>query len=240
MNFNYSYRAFLVTSLLFGILFLTLWSIKISAEIEEVLVHTPVEYIEIDPIAEEVPEIAINNNAVIESNRAYNEAEKFIRESEQERLNNPLNQVSSTVNTNNTVTTEQSTISNATQNAIEEAKKRIAENKKNRAEIKKNKSSNANGYSRKTTISYNLKSRKAITLRNPVYTCEGGGKVVIDIEVTANGYVSKTDFNKSASTTTNGCLVESAVSYAEVAKFSISNVESQKGSITYNFPGQHK
>jgi len=30
MNFNYSYRAFLITSLLFGILFLGMYSIKLS------------------------------------------------------------------------------------------------------------------------------------------------------------------------------------------------------------------
>lgn len=236
MNFNYSYRAFLVTSLLFGILFLTLWSIKLSAEIPKEITTTPVEYIETDPEFEEEPQLIAINNAEIETNRAYNEAEKFIRESEKERLENPLNQESS----NDDLQEVQTTTSSATNAAIEAAKKRIAENKaKNNSQKDQSKKTNTNGYSRKTTISYNLKSRNAISLRNPVYTCESGGKIVINIEVDNYGNVIKTSFNKSASTSSNGCLIESAMEYAEAAQFSKSPVDSQKGSVTYNFPGQY-
>src|SRR5690606_37222101 len=80
MNFNYSYRAFLITSLLTGILVLLLYSIKLSGEIVETTEETydvvvaPEDVLPEDlAIAELTPQIV-----KVETNRAYNEAEKFI------------------------------------------------------------------------------------------------------------------------------------------------------------------
>jgi hypothetical protein len=85
-----------------------------------------------------------------------------------------------------------------------------------------------------------LVDRKAIKLRNPVYTCDRGGKVVITIEVNALGTVVQASYNKNASTTTNGCLIESALNYANQSKFTTSSEkEKQIGTITYLFPGQY-
>ena len=84
-----------------------------------------------------------------------------------------------------------------------------------------------------------MKDRKDILLPNPVYTCYGSGKVVINIEVNELGKVIKTTYNKNASTTGNQCLIDSASEYAAKARF---NTEAAKirqlGSITFNFPGQ--
>jgi hypothetical protein len=231
MNFNNSFRALLVTSLLFGILFLTLWSIKLSAKTPEKSEAIPIEYLETYPEIEEKMALTENVNAVIETNRAYNEAEKFIKESEQERLENPMKEENT-----NPSQSSQTRFNKNTTTAIEAARKRLTENKKTLdKEIKK---STTNGYSRKTTISYSLKSREAISLKNPVYTCEGGGKIIINITVSRSGNVVKTSFNKKASTTTNMCLIESATQYAMESQFSKSTLSQQIGSITYNFPGQ--
>ena len=63
--------------------------------------------------------------------------------------------------------------------------------------------------------------------------------MVLLIEVNANGYVSMTSVNKNASTTSNLCLIESAIDYAKKARFTKNkNKPSQMGSITYIFPGQ--
>ncbi|WGK66140.1 hypothetical protein [Croceiramulus getboli] len=90
---------------------------------------------------------------------------------------------------------------------------------------------------RRTTISYILKERNAIKIPNPVYTCEATGKVVINITVKSNGVVSKAAFNSAASTTSNGCLVDQALEYAERAYFDESQRASQLGSITFLFQG---
>ena len=85
-------------------------------------------------------------------------------------------------------------------------------------------------------ISYFLQGREAITeLPNPVYTCEESGKVVINITVDAQGYVIQANYNKSSSSTSNGCLVDNAIYYAQKARFDTADKPKQTGTITYQF-----
>ncbi|MFI8377537.1 hypothetical protein [Leeuwenhoekiella sp. NPDC079379] len=90
---------------------------------------------------------------------------------------------------------------------------------------------------RRSTVTYHLNDRNAIKIPNPVYTCDATGKVVINIEVTNLGSVSKVYFNKAASTTTNGCLLDQALEYAQQAIFNDSPRPSQLGTITFEFQG---
>ncbi len=89
----------------------------------------------------------------------------------------------------------------------------------------------------KTTITYALAERTHILIENPVYTCESYGKVVLDILVDDMGNVLDARFNKSQSTTNNGCLVDNAKRYALTSIFSSSDKPEQYGSITYYFQG---
>ncbi|APQ17029.1 hypothetical protein [Maribacter hydrothermalis] len=91
---------------------------------------------------------------------------------------------------------------------------------------------------RRTSVSYSLVDRNSYKLPPPIYTCIEGGKVVINIEVNALGDVTEADFNEKSSGTSNGCLVENAINYALKARFSASEKESQKGTITYLFQGK--
>jgi len=88
---------------------------------------------------------------------------------------------------------------------------------------------------KRTTISYSLLDRSNYKLPPPIYTCIEGGKVVVNIEVNANGYVTDASFNEKSSGTSNGCLVDNAIAYALKAKFSSASKELQKGTITYLF-----
>lgn len=89
---------------------------------------------------------------------------------------------------------------------------------------------------RRTSVSYSLVDRNNYKLPPPIYTCIEGGKVVINIEVDSNGNVVDASFNAKSSGTSNGCLVDNAISYALKAKFSSdSNKPSQPGTITYLF-----
>ncbi|RDY59514.1 hypothetical protein [Flagellimonas nanhaiensis] len=91
---------------------------------------------------------------------------------------------------------------------------------------------------RRTSISFSLVERNAYHLPPPIYTCIVGGKVVINIKVDSNGYVTEADFNDSSSGTSNGCLVDNAIAYALKARFSPSTKNSQIGTITYLFQGK--
>ena len=88
---------------------------------------------------------------------------------------------------------------------------------------------------KRTSISYSLLNRNAYDLPPPIYTCIEGGKVVINIKVDSDGYVTETSFNEKSSTTSNGCLVDNAMAYAQKAYFNSSSKASQKGTITYLF-----
>lgn len=88
---------------------------------------------------------------------------------------------------------------------------------------------------KRTSISFSLIDRNAYRLPPPIYTCIEGGKVVINIKVDANGYVTEADFNDKSSGTSNGCLVDNAITYALKARFSPSTKNEQIGTITYLF-----
>lgn len=94
------------------------------------------------------------------------------------------------------------------------------------------------GENTKSTISFSLVNRKKVYIPIPVYLCEKGGKIVINITVNAKGKVTDAYVNTSSSTT-NECLVEHALEYAKNSEFSAdASKKSQIGSITFNFIGK--
>lgn len=241
MNFNYSYRAFLITSLLFGILFLLMYSIKLKSKVEEEVPKYDIEYAEEilqEVLEEEEKELAIASEKMnIETNRAYNEAEKYISKVENDRED-----VETTTEEKLTEIDEAIGSTSENENSIAEAKEKIRSTREKLEALKKanEKKSTASGANRKTAISYRLVDRRAIYLPNPVYTCEGGGKIVLNMEVNERGKITKLTYNKNLSTTTNGCLIDSAMEYANEASFTTApGKDKQLGTITYNFPGQY-
>jgi hypothetical protein len=240
MNFNYSYRAFLITSLLTGSLVLFLFSTKLSKEKGEIEVETyDVQVAPEDILPEDIEIASITPQVIkVETNRAYNEAEKFLStidnenqeitettEGKLQEMNEALE--SSQNNENGTSTTIMT-------KAEKEKKKKLSNTNNSIEGEAVVKSGNRN-----TTISYQLVNRKDIDLPNPVYTCFGFGKVVINIEVNNLGKVIKNSYNKTASTTSNECLIDAALDYSKQARFNTDAAKpKQLGTITFNFPGQ--
>ena len=89
-------------------------------------------------------------------------------------------------------------------------------------------------------VSFNLKDRKAHSLKIPGYTCNGSGTVVVDIKVDKNGDVKSATYSSSKSIGATECMIEKAEGYARRARFSYSESASgsQDGTITYIFQGQ--
>lgn len=241
MNFNYSYRAFLITSLLTGILVLFLYSVKLSkVQLQNNEETYDIEMTVEDLLPEELEMAALTPEKInIETNKAYNEAEKFISsiENENEEITETtegkLQEMEDALNQSQNPTDK---------NGISETSKPNKSSKKefSNSESKKEATAVVANGNRNTTISYQLVDRRAMDLPNPVYTCYGAGKVVINIEVNSMGRVTKTYYNKSSSTTSNGCLIDAASQYASQAIFSTdASRTKQLGSITFNFPGQN-
>jgi len=236
MNFDYSYRAFLITSLLFGILFLILYSFKLKSMQLSEEQNYRIDY----SVEENIPDEKQDESTEkikIETNRAFNEAEKFIANLENDRIEDPqstenkLSEIDEAIDLSSPY--DDNTAKNKSK-ALLDKKKSMAQN-----DTKSSLSNSDNSSSHKTTVSYRLIDRKAILIPNPVYTCESGGKIVINIEVNAIGKVTKAVYNKNRSTTTNGCLIDTALSYASKARFTTkANKATQLGNISYNFPGQ--
>lgn len=98
------------------------------------------------------------------------------------------------------------------------------------------KNSTKDGGIRDSSISFSLKGRSAISIPNPIYTCDRAGKIVVNIIVNESGDVIDTSINKSSSSTLNECLTEQALQYANGARFSrLAGREKQPGTITYQF-----
>lgn len=236
---NNKQLALIISSCLMGIFLLTLLNIKLSGQKEEEFLYE-LSFDE-ELLKEEIPQEKMTLTE-LETHKAYNEAEKSeyaddvdnfktLEELEQEKQEaaseNPDN--SESLNDNAAISEGYSS---------EYAKKLQEQRRKIEALKRKGEAPKIN-IKRRTTISYSLIDRYDVSLPNPVYTCESFGKVVINIKVSPQGDVTDASFNKSSSTTQNGCLIDNAINYALKAKFSSANVSSeQRGTITYLFQGE--
>ena len=226
MNFNYSYKAFVITILILGNLYLLFYFIKLPSNSIILEEEYEIEYALEEVIPEEELASISEEEIKIETHKVFNEDQKFIEELETDRKEN-----------NESTEDKLSEINEVISDSKSEIKDDLATEKKYKSNLPEAILATTNNS--KSTNSYRLVNRKVIEFPNPVYVCDSFGKVVLHIEVNANGYVIMTSVNKNASTTTNLCLIESAIDYAKKAHFTKDkNKPSQMGSITYVFPGQ--
>ena len=85
----------------------------------------------------------------------------------------------------------------------------------------------AANYKGPTRIYYDLPGRTHTYLPIPIYKCQGSGKVVMSIQVNQKGIVEKAQVLENESTTSDPCLVETAVATALISRFN-SDINSPK------------
>ena len=95
-------------------------------------------------------------------------------------------------------------------------------------------------YKGPTRIYYNLAGRTHTYLPIPIYKCQGQGRVVLSIQVTQNGEVEKAEIITGESTTSDPCLIETAVNTARISRFNsgINFPKTESGTLTYHFVAQ--
>jgi len=240
MNLNRKHLSLLITVFSMAIILLLLYSIRLGAKQEdEYVIEMALADEDLEELLKEevrkLEEIASNADP-IKSHMAFNktakpsigspEPLKTLQEIMEERAMNKA--------PNDLLTSDAGYAASLKELAKqrEEKKKQLGEKEAKKKEF------TTNLAEKRTSISYSLVDRNAYDLPPPIYTCIEGGKVVINIEVDADGYVIETSFNEKSSTTNNGCLVDNAMAYATKAYFSSSNKASQKGTITYLFQGK--
>jgi hypothetical protein len=113
-----------------------------------------------------------------------------------------------------------------------------AEAKKN--EIPRKSQEMAANYKGATRIYYDLKGRIHTYLPLPIYMCQGAGKVVLAIDVNQRGEVEKAQIIESESSTSDDCLIETAIKTALLSRFNpeINSPRIQAGTLTYLFVAQ--
>jgi len=231
MNFSYSYKAFVITLLLVGNLYLILYFTQLPKSAEQNEEEYEIEYIQEEFLEEELASNS-SEKIKIETHTVNNEAEDFIKELENERQENPESLEDKLSEINNAISHSENN-----HDAYETINKEKLESD-SKPSISEDITKHSNN--KNTTNSYRLVNRKATYFPNPVYTCDAYGKVVLHIEVNSLGKVTLATINTNSSTTNNACLLESAIGYAKKARFTKSeNKPLQMGSITYIFPGQN-
>ena len=117
-----------------------------------------------------------------------------------------------------------------------------ADQKKNAEKDKKQENANemAAKFGGPTRIYYNLPGRTHTYLPLPIYKCEGAGKVVLAIDVSPRGDVTSASVIPSESSTSDPCLLETAVAAALASRFNadIQAVKNESGTLTYHFVAQ--
>lgn len=249
MNFIEKHKALLITLLISGTLVLALFSFNISQNTK----YITESYYEIEPqtdeellAIEQLKALEEMANMNPETNEAFNENEEFKElmrnfksvdayDTAQDTPNEPQEESSTTPED---VMTSNGTIGASKAYALK-AQERNSFNKANDIlamhspkQDDKNLKSNAN-----SSVSFSLSNRDKIKLPPPIYLCEVSGKIVVNITVNAGGQVNDTYINTSSSST-NQCLIDTALEYAKNAVFSSADRKSQIGSITYFFQGK--
>ena len=122
---------------------------------------------------------------------------------------------------------------NATLEYIENSNLEDDENKRSISEEM------AANYRGPTRVFYDLKDRIHKKLPLPIYKCQSGGKVVLEIIVGSDGGVLSAHILHDESSTDDNCLYEAAQTAALNSRFNpISASIQQKGSLTYIFAAQ--
>jgi len=95
-------------------------------------------------------------------------------------------------------------------------------------------------YQGETNIYFTLENRKIVHLEVPVYKCEGGGLIKLDIRVNRRGKVEWTSVDTAESNSSDPCLVTAAKEAAMKTRFTLNQSAPllQQGSISYRFIAQ--
>jgi len=183
-----------------------------------------------DEEEEEIPEEEPQSNNSPVTHRAFNENQ----EAREDNFNRELDEILD----NNSAQQEENSANeseNATQGDYTTGKKSETK-KRSDGDDSSDNISTQSGSLRNSSISFSLRGRNAISIPNPIYTCDLPGKIVINITVNAEGRVIETSINKASSNSDNECLTERALEYAANAVFSqLTGRNEQPGTITYNF-----
>ncbi len=260
MEFIEKYKALIITTLISGTLVLAMFAVGLEKQ-SEVMAESYYELPQPLTLEEQkqLEALAMSDPNIAETNKAYNSEAEFkemmknfksvnsddfdknAKQTETEVVETPEeateiqdNPTEQDYSLNENELSSYSKINNVI--AMRSAEKR--QMAKSNGNNSTNKSANNSALNTNSSVSYSLVNRNDKHLPPPVYLCEEGGKIVINITVNASGEVTEAYVNTS-SNSKNACLIDSALQYANDARFSPDVSKTQQiGSITYYFKGK--
>lgn len=241
MDFFDEHKALIITVLLFSLLLLTMYNINISnanKKVRETLIElsnirAAEELQEEEQQEEPEPPQEQVQQPNLQTHQAFNQNQEETRQNVQSRLEE-IFQRNSAMQEASEEESSESTSGEFTVGPSRTEKRQEASQGNNSTE----EVSTQQGSLRNSSISFSLVGRTAIFIPNPIYTCDVPGKIVVNITVDAAGRVTDTSVNKSASSSSNQCLIDRALEYAAGATFSaLSGRNAQPGTITFYFQG---
>jgi len=235
LNFSDKHKALLLTFCISGTIVLSMFNFHISKQ-KDIASENFYEVEHEKPLTEEdLIELEEQIARKAETNKAFNETTKEKRfEQAYKLIEQPKDYVRPDLSDlgSSLITTPEERISNKNRQLnIEELQSfsKINDVLKKQEE----KATNAN-----STMHYSLVNRTHLYLPTPIYLCEIGGKIIVNITVNAQGDVVNAYLN-TTSTSRNECLIEHAIEYAKAARFNVDvSKASQLGSITFYFTGK--
>lgn len=260
MEFLDKHKALLITILIMGIFIMLMFSFSLKQHSERMAESYYELQPEKTPEEKKLEELAINDKASQSTNKAFNETNDFkemmknfkslsnndFDKTTKQTETEEVEEVEEVTDVKNTQATQDNSVNADELSSYSKINKviamRSAEKRKSAAsngDNSTNKTGNNSSMNRNSSVSYSLKNRKDVHLPPPVYLCEESGKVVINITVNSSGAVVDTSVNRAASTSTNECLIDSALEYARDARFSSAANANQIGTITYSFVGKN-
>lgn len=240
MHLSDKHKALLITILLSGTLLLTVFNLGIKLQ-DELATES---YYEIEPEKDLTPEevkileaLDKINASKAETNSAFNDTDKSKHFAQAyQQIAPPEDYVPTSSEENDGADDGSNSVSEKKPIKPALNKEELSSFNKVNDLLKNQKNS---GVNTKSTISFSLVNRKKVFIPIPVYLCEYNGKIVVNITVNSSGKVIDTYIN-SSSTSSNECLIEHALQYANDSQFSADpSKNTQVGSITFSFIGKN-
>lgn len=239
MNLTDKHKSMLITALISGTMVMGMFTFHLKQR-EDFITES---YYLVEPkTEEELQEEALAKEEAekqdAETNKAYNETENYKRFAQAYQPIAPPKDYEYTPSENqgednngpNETTTSQPEIDDEVLSSFDNVNSVLKKQQSNLSQQSVNK---------KSSMHYSLVNRTHRYLPTPIYLCETGGKVVVNITVNSLGKVINASINEAASTN-NVCLHDHAIDYAKDARFSAdSSKKTQLGSITFYFEGKN-
>ena len=237
MNIIDKYKALIITFLLTGILVFSMFSIHLT-QASPLIAET---FIDITPQLEDLNEPEeLEETRSINSNKAFNEDQEFkelMKNFKSVNADDLKERIEKTIadKENPNVTESKSSYQTHKSFALNETEKKKYESLKKTLENTVKTDKLIGDHSKDmSSLSYSLKDRTMLSYKTPRYLCEIGGKVVVSIVVNNKGKVINASIN-NASNTTNQCLIDNALEYANSIQFNSGLRNEQLGTVSFYF-----